>query len=110
MIVRTPQYVLDKIEQAVWQAIQQGYHGEDVFGPIYVVEHPDVFEEDRIHVYILYDGKDKTLDYDFRWSVEKSIRRCVTFDEMPITPSVQFYHASWWETERSQFEKWLPKS
>lgn len=110
MIVRTPQYVLDKIEKAVREAIDKGYHGEDVFGPIYVIEHPDVFDEDIIHVYIVYDGKEVTLDYDFRWSVVENIRDNVTFDEVPFAPSVQFYHKSSWKAALTRIGKWIPKS
>ena len=110
MIVRTPQYVLDKIERAVWDGIQEGYHGEDVFGPVYVVEHPDVFGEDVIHIYIVYDGKDKTLDYDFQSDVVENIRCNVTLDEMPFAPSVQFHHKSSWKTALAQVGKWIPKS
>ncbi len=110
MIVRTPQYVLDKIETAVREAIDKGYRGGDVFGPIYVIEHPDVFGEDIIHVYIVYDGEEVTLDYDFRWSVVENIRGNVTLDEMPFAPSVQFYHKSSWKTALTRFGKWIPKS
>ena len=109
MIVRTPQYVLDKIEKAVWDGIKTGYDGPDTFGPVYVLEHPDAFDDDRIHVYILYDGKDTWLDLDFRSSVSRRIEDYVTPDEMPFLPRVRFTHKSWQATVE-RISKWIPKS
>lgn len=109
MWVKTPQYVLDKIEAAVWEYINARYHGEDVFGPVFVMEHPDVFEEDRIHIYIFYDGAEKLLDRDFRWGVNGYVRKFVTLDEVPLLPNVDFFHKSWWKQVKTRVGKWIPE-
>ncbi len=110
MWVKTPKYVLDTIEAAVWDYINEQYHGNDVFGPVFVIEHPDVFEEDRIHIYIFYDGEDELLDRDFRWGLYEWVTQCVTDSEMPVLPSIKFFHKSWRKEINTRVGKWIPQS
>lgn len=110
MWVKTPKYVLDKIEAAVWEYVKKEYHGEDVFGPIHVIEHADDFDDDEIiHIYIFYDGDDVMLDRGFRWGVNEHVRKYVSSDEVPFIPIVEFFHKSWWKEVKTRVGKWIPE-
>ena len=110
MAVKTPKRVLKKIEGIVRKAVEERFKGEFVFDPILVVDHPDAFDEDRIHIYVIYDGKKTILDPGWTLGLTNTVLRQVTEEEVPTMPFHEFIHKSEWKRLRKQVEQWIPQN
>ena len=110
MAVKTSKRVIGKVERLVRQGLQERFGDEFVFDPIIVASHPDAFDDERVHVYVVYDNKDKAAGP--RWVAELMlyIQDRVPEEELPLVPFVDFIPKSDWDAVyREQVERWIHK-
>lgn len=109
MVTRTPKHVLKKIEDFVRQAVEERFGDEFVFDPILVVAHEDPFGDERVHMYVVYDGDPAKLDPDWAVRLISMVIDHMTEEDLPTMPLKRFIHKSEWEKfYYYNVEPWIP--
>ena len=109
MVTKTPDHVLKKIEGIVRNVVKERATDGLVFDPILVVSHPDTWDEERVFMYIVYDGDPDQLDPGWTMGFVDMVLQRTTEEELPIVPFKHFVHKSEWpEFYRYNVEPWFP--
>ena len=107
MVLMTPKPVIEKIERLVRQGLHERFGDEFVFAPIVVASHPDAFDDERVHIYVVYDGKGHKTGPLWAAGLTTYIRDRVPQDELPLMPLVRlFSKRDWNSVYRKQVEQW----
>ena len=111
MVLMTPKPVIKKIERLVRQGLQERFGDEFVFDPIVVASHPDAFDDERVHIYVVYDNEGKAAGPRWMGQLMMYIQDRVPEAELPLVPLVDFIPKTAWETgHREQVERWTHAS
>ena len=109
MVTRTPDSVLQKIKGIVREIVAEKSGGEFTFGPIMVMSHEDVWGEERVFIYVVYDGDPDRLDVGWTGGLVDRVLQQVPSDELPIVPFKSFIHTSEWDEFYSyNVAPWIP--
>ena len=99
MRTKTPEEVLRKVENIVRTALEGRFKDEFVFDPIIAIPRIDPWGDERIEVYIVFDGDQKWLDPGWTLGLVGIILDQVTEDEVPNVPGKLFIGKSEWEED-----------
>lgn len=103
----TPKRVLKKIERVVRQGLEEQFKNEYVFDPIVVASHEDPFGDERVHVYVVYNGKGRKPGPLWTAGLIGYIQEHVSQEELPLMPMVRlFSKRDWKSTYAKQVEQW----
>ena len=109
VVIKTSDRVLKKIEGIVRDLIEEGPTDGLAFGPILVMSRPDNWDEERVFIFVVYDGKPEKLDIGWASGfVDKVIQR-TGVEDLPVVPFDHFVHKSEWpKFYRHNVEPWIP--
>ena len=103
----TPKRVLKKIERVVRQGLEEQFKDEYVFEPVVVASHEDPFGDERVHVYVVYNGKGRKPGPLWTAGLIGYIQEHVPQEELPLMPMVRlFSKRDWKSTYAKQVEQW----
>ena len=109
MVTKTPNGVLKKIEGIVRQALEERFGGELVFDPILVIAHEDYWENERVFMYIVFDGNPNKLDPEWTVGLTGKVIEGTTEEELPLVPIKHFIRKSEWPSfYRHNVARWIP--
>ena len=109
MVTKTPNDVLKKIERIVRQAVEERFANEFVFDPILVISRQDYWDDERVFIYVVYDGDFEKLDPDWTSGLVDMVMQQTTEEELPIVPIRHFIHKSEWPVfYRYNVARWIP--
>ena len=108
MVTKTTDDVLKNIEGIVRELVQGKSTNELVFGPIHVIAHDDYWDEERVFIYVVYDGDPKKLDFSWTIGLVDRILQRIPEGDLPIVPVKHFIHKSEWDKfRRYNIEPWI---
>ena len=111
MVIKTPKRIIGKVERLVRQALQERFGDEFVFDPIIVASHPDAFDDERVHIYVVYDNEGKAAGPRWVGQLMMYVQDRVPEEELPLVPLVTFIpKSSWGSGYREQVERWIRKN
>lgn len=109
MVTRTPRIVLKKIEDIVRQTVEERFGDEFVFDPILVIAREDIWGEDRVFIYVVYDGDPDKLDPGWTVTLVGKVTDRMSEGELSVVPFKHFIHVSEWdEFYRYNVARWIP--
>ena len=109
MVTKTPKHVLKRIEEIVRKAVEGRFAGEFVFDPISVIARQDHWNEERVFIYVVYDGDPDKLDPGWTMGLVDLVLQQVTEEDLPIVPFKHFIHKSEWEEfHHYNVAPWIP--
>ena len=109
MVTKTPKHMLKKIEDIVRKAVEERFAGEFVFDPISVIARQDHWDEERVFIYVVYDGDPDKLDPEWTLGLVDIVMQQTTEEELPIVPFKHFIHKSEWPIfYRHNVARWIP--
>ncbi len=98
MRIKTPQEVMEKVENIVRRLLAERFKDEFVFDPIIVQARFDHYDEEYLDIWIVFDGDQKRLDAHWTAGLSGLILDEVTEDEVPVVPSKHFIKKSTWKS------------
>lgn len=108
MVTKTSDEVLKKIKGIVQDLVKERSSNELEFGPIHVVAHDDYWDEERVFIYVVYDGNPKKLDFTWTIGLVDRVLQRLPDGVLPIVPVKHFIHKSEWEKfNRHNIEPWI---
>ena len=97
MRTKTPQEVVQKVQNIVRRCLAERYKDEFVFDPIIVQPRLDHDGDEYLDIWIVYDGDYEKLDTHWNGGLTGLIFEEVTDDELPVFPSRNFVPRPEWE-------------
>lgn len=111
MVLMTPKPVIEKIERLVRQGLHERFGDEFVFDPIVVASHPDAFDDERVHIYVVYDNEGKAAGPRWVAQLMRYVQDRMPEEELALIPLVDFIPKTAWESVyREQVERWIRRS
>ena len=109
MVTKTPSDVLKKIERIVRQAVEERFGDDFVFDPVLVIAHEDYWDNERVFIYVVYDGDFDKLDPEWTVALTGRVIEQTTEEELPLVPIRHFIHKSEWPVfYRYNVARWIP--
>jgi len=111
MVTKTPEAVLKKIEKIVHESLDDLFGADFTFAPVMVISRQDHWDQDRVYIYVVYDGKPNSLGSERTLQLVDAVMRQTTEEELPIVPFNSFIHKSEWpEFYKHNVVRWIPET
>ncbi len=94
---KTPQEVIEKVENIIKKDLEERFKDEFVFDPIIVNPELDHYGDEFLHIYIVFEGDQKKLDPKWTVGIEDRLLMQLAEDELPHTPGHAFIEKSEWK-------------
>ena len=108
MVTKTSDDVLKSIKGIVQKLVKEQSSEDLRYGPIHVVAHDDYWDEERVFIYVVYDGNPKKLDYAWTIGLVDRVLQQLPDGALPIVPVKHFVHRSEWDKfHRYNVEPWI---